>query len=95
MHYLACAPLFDAPVLWKGVEEGWLRFDVAAGETLLLTPIARFALDQLTRQRQSADDLVRAVLQEEPEAQPDDCRHLVNAAIAALLAAQLIRATPP
>ena len=94
-RYLACETLFDglAEVLWKEVDEGWVRFDPSAGQTLLLAPITRFVLDRLAVPGRSLsdDDLVREVQQEEPEAPADDCRQFVAVAIDALLGAHLIR----
>ncbi len=97
IRYAACTALFDAlpSVLWKSVEEGWVRFDPHAGETLLLAPITRFILDQLSTpgSQLSEDALNQAVLQEEPEADPAECRAQVRTALEALLDAHLIQAT--
>ena len=68
-RYLACETLFDglAEVLWKEVDEGWVRFDPSAGQTLLLAPITRFVLDRLAVPGRSLsdDDLVREVQHDE------------------------------
>ena len=97
IHYAACNALFDAlpSVLWKSVDEGWVRFDPHAGETLLLAPITRFILDQLSTpgRRLSEDALNQAVLDEEPDADPAECRTQVRIALEALLDARLIQAT--
>jgi len=81
-------------VLWREVDEGWIRFDPAIGETLLLAPLTRFVLDQVAGHQAelSADDLITAVMKEEPEASPLDCRRLVEASLNALLGAGLILA---
>lgn len=96
-RYTACDALFDAlpSILWKSVDEGWVRFDPHAGETLLLAPITRFILDQLSTpgRRLSEDALNQAVLHEEPEADPAECRAQVRTALDALLDARLIQAT--
>ncbi len=94
-QYVASAALLEGlpAVLWKEVDEGWVRFDPAAGQTLLLAPISRFVLDQLSFSGRSlsVDDLVASVLRAEPDAQPDDCHLAVTAALAALAAARLIQ----
>lgn len=96
IRYTACEALLDAQssVLWKSVDEGWVRFDPHAGETLLLAPITRFVLDQLSvRERLLSEDaLSLTVLQEEPDADPVECRAQVRAAVEALLEARLIQA---
>ncbi|MDD2988490.1 MAG: hypothetical protein PHI64_05950 [Zoogloea sp.] len=97
IHYSACDALFDAlpSILWKSVDEGWVRFDPHAGETLLLAPITRFILDQLSTPGQQLSEaaLSQAVLQEEPDADPAECRAQVKIALEALLDARLIQAT--
>lgn len=97
-HYRASEPLFHglAEVCWKEVDEGWVRYDPAAGQTLLLAPITRFVLDQLARPglHLSFAELLACVLQEEPDADPDDCRQLVECAIEALIGARLILREP-
>ena len=83
-------------ILWKEVDEGWVRFDPAAGQTLLLTPIARFVLDTLSAAAPglSVAELAAAALHEEPEADPADARQLVCTALEALTAARLIQPIP-
>ena len=83
-------------VLWKEVDEGWVRFDPVAGQTLLLTPIARFVLDELVAsgRAQDIDALIAAVLREEPEATAAEAHVLVGAALEALTAARLIQPAP-
>ena len=71
-----------------------MRFDPAAGQTLLLTPISRFVLDQLTEAERSVDELVDAALHEEPDADPAQARELVCTALEALTAARLIQPVP-
>ncbi|MBS0368922.1 MAG: hypothetical protein JSS57_06965 [Proteobacteria bacterium] len=98
IRYSASETLFEglADVLWKDVDEGWVRYDPQAGATLLLAPVTRFVLDQLSvpgRQR-SEDELIHAICQEEPDAAPEDCRQLVVAALDALIGARLIQAAP-
>lgn len=99
MRYLPTEALLDGlpHVLWKEVDEGWIRFDPAAAQTLLLTPIARFVLERVAIAGASAGvgDLVAAVLREEPEAGHDACRSLVEAALQALVEAHLIRPSAP
>lgn len=74
------------------MDEGWIRFDPAAGTTLLLSPVARFVLDRLDTRDQDEAALMDAIRAEEPDASPEDCHAAVSAALAALLGAQLIRA---
>lgn len=97
--YVATAALLEGLqfVLWKEVDEGWVRFDPTAGQTLLLAPISRFVLGQLSLPGRvlSVDDLAYAVLHEEPDAPPDDCRLAVSAAVDALAAARLIEQHRP
>lgn len=83
-------------ILWKEVDEGWVRFDPAAGQTLLLTPIARFVLDTLSAAAPglSVAELAAAALHEEPEADPADARQLICTALEALTAARLIQPIP-
>ena len=83
-------------ILWKEVDEGWVRFDPAAGQTLLLTPIARFVLDALVGSGAglSLAELTAAALHEEPDADPTDARQLVCTALEALTAARLIQPVP-
>ena len=83
-------------ILWKEVDEGWVRFDPVAGQTLLLTPIARFVLDELVAsgRAQDIDALIAAVLREEPEATAAEAHVLVGAALEALPAARLIQPAP-
>ncbi len=83
-------------VLWKEVDEGWVRFDPAAGRTLLLTPIARFVLDTLTHASPglSLAELTAAALHEEPDADPADAHQVVCIALEALTAARLIQPVP-
>lgn len=97
IRYAACDALLDAlpSILWKSVDEGWVRFDPHAGETLLLAPVTRFILDQLSIPgcQLSEDALIQAVLQEEPDADPAECGTQVRTALEALLDARLILAT--
>ncbi len=97
IRYAACDALLDAlpSILWKSVDEGWVRFDPHAGETLLLAPVTRFILDQLSIPgcQRSEDALIQAVLQEEPDADPAECGTQVRTALEALLDARLIQAT--
>lgn len=83
-------------ILWKEVDEGWVRFDPAAGQTLLLSPIARFVLDALAGSGTglSVAELTAAALHEEPDADPADARQLVCTALEALTAARLIQPAP-
>ena len=81
-------------ILWKEVDEGWVRFDPAAGQTLLLTPIARFVLDELAGAERSVAELTAAALHEEPDADPAQAREGVCAALDALTAARLIQPVP-
>lgn len=96
-RYVASETLFEglAEVLWKDVDEGWVRYDPCAGATLLLAPVTRFVLDQLSVRGRllSEDELIHAIHQEEPDAQPEDCRRLVAAALDALIGAHLIQAS--
>lgn len=83
-------------ILWKEVDEGWVRFDPTAGQTLLLTPIARFVLDALGTAGPglSVAELTAAALHEEPDADPAQARELVCTALEALTAARLIQPAP-
>ncbi|WP_374246503.1 hypothetical protein [Zoogloea sp.] len=100
-RYIAAETLLEglAEVRWKEVDEGWVRYDPSAGETLLLAPLTRFVLERLFQPGDglSADDLVAAVLNEEPDTAPDACRPFVAVALEALLGARLIRpqSSPP
>jgi len=96
-RYQACQAGGPERILWKEVDEGWVRFDPTAGQTLLLAPISRFVLDQLSHPGStlSIDDFVAAVLHAEPDAPPDDCRLAVTAAVDALAAARLIQQIRP
>lgn len=97
-HYRVSDTLFYGldEVRWKEVDEGWVRYDPAAGQTFLLAPITRFVLDQLAHpgRHASFSDLLSSVLEEEPDADPDECRRLVEFAIAALIEARLIVSEP-
>ena len=97
-HYRASDALFYglAEVCWKEVDEGWVRYDPAGGQPFRLAPITRFVLDQLAfpGRHLGLDELLSCVLQEEPDADPDDCRQLVEYAIEALIGARLILPEP-
>jgi hypothetical protein len=73
-----------------------VRFDPAAGQTLLLTPIARFVLDTLDpyRARAVGRELTAAALHEEPDADPAEAHEVVCIALEALTAARLIQPVP-
>lgn len=98
IRYVVCGAFLDTrtSVLWKSVDEGWIRFDPHAGRTLLLAPVARFLLDLLSVAGESRDEdsLIQAIRQEEPDADPGECRIQVQAALKALLDARLIQAVP-
>lgn len=98
-RYVVCGTVFDelAEVRWKEVDEGWVRYDPSAGQTLLLAPVTRFVLDQLVASDQplATADLAAAVLREEPDADPADCHTLVAIAVDALLDARLIQTESP
>ena len=95
VRYIASRTLFEglAEVLWKEVDEGWVRYDPCVGATLLLAPVTRFVLDQLSvpGRQLSEDELIDSIRQEEPDAPPEDCRQLVVAALDALIGAHLIQ----
>lgn len=99
MRYAARAPLIAgvSEILWKEVDEGWIRFDPLAGTTLLLAPVARFLLDRLSVSRDSLslEELTQTVLSEESDAPPELCHSLVAQAVNALVEAQLIRPVIP
>jgi hypothetical protein len=72
-----------------------VRFDPAAGQTLLLTPIARFVLDTLTHTAPGLSvALTAAALHEEPDADPAEAHEVVCIALEALTAARLIQPVP-
>lgn len=96
IFYAASEALLDtqSSVLWKEVDEGWIRFDPHAGETHLLAPVTRFILDQLSHDGTALSEaaLIHVVLEEEPDADPVECQGQVRSALNALLEARLIRA---
>lgn len=98
VSYLPSLSLIEgtAEVLWKEVDEGWVRYDPSAGETFLLAPISRFVLEQIGASRQpvAVEALIAAVQQEEPEASSEECRLAVSAALDALLTVRLICPAP-
>lgn len=84
-------------VLWKDVEEGWIRYDQQAGSTQLLTPLARFVIDLIDTNShpRSPAEIVEEILRSEPGADPDDCRVEVEAVLRILSEVQLIRPVHP
>jgi len=68
--------LFPSPAgpLWKEVDEGWLRFDQATGETLLISDLARCILLILEEHPNVPfPELVLATRSQFPELEPAEC----------------------
>jgi hypothetical protein len=82
----------DAEILWKEVDEGWIRFDAFSGMTLLLSPLARFALAAIDGNPQplSPTQIVELVLAEERDADPAACFVEVESTLQILSGAELI-----
>lgn len=80
-------------VLWKRVDEGWIRFSRSSGSTQLLSPLAKFILDMTDRASHPVSDreVITELLRLEPHAQPEECGAEVAATLAALAEAQLIQ----
>lgn len=80
-------------VLWKEVEEGWIRYDQQSGSTQLFNPLARFVIDLIDRSLSplSASAITIAVVRVEPDADPGDCQLEVEAVLRVLSEAQLIQ----
>jgi hypothetical protein len=79
-------------VLWKEVDEGWIRFDSFSGATHLLSPLARFIIEAIDESLVSLSfrTIVECVLGAEKEAHPVDCQVEVESVLQILLEAQLI-----
>lgn len=79
-------------VVWKEVEEGWVRFDQDSGSTHLLSPLARFVIELIngSSEQISSSAIVERVLAVEQEADPVDCLIEVDAVLKILSEAQLI-----
>lgn len=87
----------SARLLWKDVDEGWIRYDPCSGSTHLLTPLARHLIDVIGSSTApvSTDDLVESVLGLEPDVEPDQCAVEVDATLDILSEAQLIQIIEP
>lgn len=85
-------PRADAEILWKEVDEGWIRFDTFSGTTLLLSPLARFVLSAIDESAEalSSAQIVELVLAEEGDADPADCFVEVELTLQILSGAELI-----
>lgn len=88
----ACTGTSDH-LLYKDVEDGRLVYDRSNGETRLLSHLSQFLLEWLEARGSSAStaELVRAVRAEEPEASTQECLAAVEAALAALAEARLLK----
>lgn len=86
-----------ARLLWKDVDEGWIRYDPRSGSTHLLTPLARHLVEAIDSSVTpvSMSDLVDGVLCLEPDAAPDQCAVEVEATLDILSEAQLIQIIEP
>jgi PqqD family protein of HPr-rel-A system len=84
-------------LLWKDVDEGWIRYDPRSGSTHLLTPLARHLVDVIGSSVTpvSSNDLVEGVLCLEPDAEPGQCAVEVEATLDILSEAQLIQIIEP
>lgn len=84
--------LANSEILWKEVDEGWVRFDAGSGTTLLLSPLARFVLAVIDESpvALSPEQIVQRVMAEEREADPVDCLVEVEATLQILSGAELI-----
>lgn len=87
----------SARLLWKEVDEGWVRYDPRSGSTHLLTPLARHLVEAIGSSAVPlpAVDLVNGVLCLEPDAEPDQCAIEVEATLDILSEAQLIQIIEP
>ena len=72
---------------WKQVEDGWLSYDLATGETRLVSDLARFILEALSDSAAplTLGELVDLVLTEEPEFDRAACSAQVAETNTALL----------
>ena len=79
-------------VIWKEVEEGWIRFDSYSGSTHLLSPLACFVIQLIEESpvAYSLSDIVDKVLGAEPDANPADCLVEVQSTLRVLSDAKLI-----
>lgn len=79
-------------VIWKEVEEGWIRFDSYSGATHLLSPLARFVFELFERNSGALCSLAIAteVLAIEPDANIADCLVEVELTLQVLSEAKLI-----
>ena len=84
-------------VVWKDVDEGWIRYDQFSGSTHLLTPLARFIVDSIDASPAplSAFDIAEDILCREPEVERDQCVVEVESALGILSEAQLIQIIQP
>lgn len=84
-------------VLWKDVDEGWIRYDQHSGTTQLFTPLTRFVTDLIDKSSRplSPAEIVEEVLRTEPDAEPADCRVEVEAVLRILSDVQLIQPVHP
>ncbi len=86
----------SAAVLWKAVDEGWIRYDQRSGETHLLAPLSRFIVELLEASADalSMEAIVAAVAaadgDSDSDASPEACRQAVDAALQVLLEAHFI-----
>lgn len=79
-------------VLWKEVDEGWVRFDSISGGTHLLSPLARVVIELIEESATDicSSDIVAKVLVLEPDADPADILVEVDATLRILCMTQLI-----
>lgn len=80
-------------IVWKEVDEGWIRYDSNSGSTQLITPLARFVIDLLdaSKRMHSLADIVDAVLDAEPDANRNECEIEVDTVLKILSEHQLIQ----
>lgn len=84
-------------ILWKDVDEGWIRYDPRSGITQLLAPLARFVVDTIGASSKplSVSDIANRVLELEPDADRDQCVVEVGEVLGILSEAQLIQTIQP
>ena len=84
-------------VLWKDVDEGWIRYDPRSGSTQLLAPLARFIVDTIGASSVplSVSDIANRVLELEPDADRDQCVVEVGETLGILSEVQLIQTIQP
>lgn len=84
-------------VLWKEVEEGWVRYDQFSGSTHLISPLARFVIELIEESivPLSSSHIVESVLSVEQDVDPVDCLVEVESVLRVLSEAQLVEPIRP